>query len=1358
MSWSQISTAINTLLQLTEKAEKWSAWKKNLKWLGLLFFGLLLTTHLAVRFVIWPQVEENKAYFEQALSQNVGTSVKIGDIKVAWSALWPSFSIKNISITNQQYPHQELLHIPEVTGRLSWESIWHLKPYFHNLKFENAAIEVTRDKNGNWDVAGIKLLKDSAGYTFGNWLFDQDNVHITNAKIIWIDQLKQNLSHTVTINHLQLNSSWFTHEIKLAIDSPWHEKTAHVEAKFRHSPFGDAGNWEDWSGKIGWDVKNVDLKKVSQIFDTPLKTIDGQITVAGHTYLNNGLLDGGQTTLSGQNLYFDWDRFNQPLRIQLIESHLEQSTQGSIMTLSAPLLKWRTNNQSALQELNDLSLYWKIAPNIESVKNVGIKAAHIDIELFEQLAKQFPLPKDLNNFIKQYQASGQLENVDASWKADTFKLPFDIQIPGFHQSHYKLSLKFNRLFLTPYKKDELTVANIKGELIASELGGEMKLDSQSSAIKLPQFLENDLLELDQATGSIKWSESNNTWSYEFNNMYLENSNASVNFDAAYSPKHGNTAEKLKIKGQVKKAMVKNITRYFPLAMSADARKYIKDSLLDGEVYGGSIHIEGDPAHIPFNSKHAGIFNLELPVENVRYLPAKEISKAGGQWSSFSNIKGLITFKGPRLELDIKEAAYESVQLKQVTGHIADIVNKNATLIIEGQAAGLAKDLLGYYTNSPSGKKITDSWEKIKADGQAKLNLKLEIPIENVDNTKIYGEVALNKNTVNINNQIDIKDITGDIIFSEEKIVAKNLKAQALGGTLSINAPTQLPWQSQNEMRVSGHAKIDALLELLNDGGKDSLNLILLKQFNGQFKYDGKLSITNYGYKLNLGLQLNELESQLPAPLNKKIGTAMGGQFLMENISANGKTEHIGTFKIEKLVETKFSYKETAPLRISLGINSPVNLPDQGFSSTIVLDKLDLEAWQNWSNKFLPDASATNTSKKPNGLQLNTLSASIGSVKIADKELKDITLSATHDQDLWHASINSSIAVGLIQWRSPQAGLPQGKLTAKLQKLIIDSDASGETITRNINQRIQKIPALDIQSDQLIVNGKAYGKMELLASNDKNDWKIEKLNLKTADAKLTAHGKWILPRQDKQISPGRTELIFDLDIDNAGTLLSNLGFPKTIEDGSGKLVGNIYWQGEPYKFDIKSLKGDMSLDLAKGTVLQVEPGIARLLGVLSFQGLSRIATLDISGVLKPVVSQGTPFDRVTAKGTINNGLALIQDLSMKGPQGNVRLTGQANLINETQDIRVTVVPNLNAGSASLAYTFVNPIIGLSTLVGQYLIADEVSKLFQLDYLIQGTWATPQIIALDSKGKPINESQLKEIRDKSLLRQQQNPNKQ
>jgi len=138
--------------------------------------------------------------------------------------------------------------------------------------------------------------------------------------------------------------------------------------------------------------------------------------------------------------------------------------------------------------------------------------------------------------------------------------------------------------------------------------------------------------------------------------------------------------------------VAGITRYFPIAMSPDARKYIRQSLLDGQINDGSIHIEGDPEKIPFNTKHPGIFNLELPIENANYLPSKEISKTGGTWSAFSRVKGVVTFRGPRLELDIKEASYESVQLKKIKGHVDNIVSKNATLIIDGQAEGLAKDL------------------------------------------------------------------------------------------------------------------------------------------------------------------------------------------------------------------------------------------------------------------------------------------------------------------------------------------------------------------------------------------------------------------------------------------------------------------------------------------------------------------------------------------------------------------------------------------------------------------------------------------------------------------------------------------
>ncbi|MEY2887553.1 MAG: hypothetical protein RI913_972, partial [Pseudomonadota bacterium] len=462
----------------------------------------------------------------------------------------------------------------------------------------------------------------------------------------------------------------------------------------------------------------------------------------------------------------------------------------------------------------------------------------------------------------------------------------------------------------------------------------------------------------------------------------------------------------------------------------------------------------------------------------------------------------------------------------------------------------------------------------------------------------------------------------------------------------------------------------------------------------------------------------------------------------------------GQLKVGKIIDTNFVFGANQPSRIGLGINAPGYVPQKGFSSTILLDQLDVSTWQSWLDKNFPESpKQANTNVAPSSdFEIDTVSAKIKNLKLADRSFKDIAIQATHDKEQWHASIQSPVAKGLVQWKSARAGFPQGKLTARLQQLVIENTESGDTITKGVNKRIQKIPALDIQSDELIFNNKSYGKMELLASNDKNDWKIEKLFLKTADAQINATGRWTLPKETKQLNAGKTELNFDLDINNAGKLLSKLGFPKTIDDGSGKLVGQINWANAPYSFDIKSLNAELSLDLIKGTILQVDPGVARLLGVLSFQGLTRIATLDISGVLKPIVTQGTPFDRVTSTGSINNGIANIKDLNMRGPQGNIRLTGRADLIQENQDMRITVVPNFNAGSASLAYTFINPIIGLSTMVGQFLIADEVSKLFQLDYLVQGTWANPQIIALDNKGKPLDEKQLKEIRDKSLLRQQ------
>ena len=375
-------------------------WMRKLKWLAASLVVIILGTHLTVRFLIWPKIQDNKSQLELVLSQNLNAKVQIDSINTQWDFIWPSFNIKNVRITDPAEPNNPALTIPQISGNLSWESLWHFKPYFNNLKFNNANIQVKRDPEGNWNIAGIKLKKEKAAYTFGDWVLDQDSLEISQAKIIWLDQYKQSAQHTIQINTLKLNNSWFTHEAHLNLESPWHSGPAEIDAQFRHGLFSHASNWENWSGTFKWQINKLQIAEVGSLFNNSPHIAKGEINTSGNAYLNDGILDGANAQIVANNLYFESPKFDKAIKINFLETKLEQNTQGEKMILSAPLLRWRSNDKTSTEELNDLSFYWGVAANIQSVKHAGIKAKHIDVALLEDLTKQFPLPQDLREFIR----------------------------------------------------------------------------------------------------------------------------------------------------------------------------------------------------------------------------------------------------------------------------------------------------------------------------------------------------------------------------------------------------------------------------------------------------------------------------------------------------------------------------------------------------------------------------------------------------------------------------------------------------------------------------------------------------------------------------------------------------------------------------------------------------------------------------------------------------------------------------------------------------------------------------------------------------------------------------------------------
>jgi uncharacterized protein YhdP len=81
--------------------------------------------------------------------------------------------------------------------------------------------------------------------------------------------------------------------------------------------------------------------------------------------------------------------------------------------------------------------------------------------------------------------------------------------------------------------------------------------------------------------------------------------------------------------------------------------------------------------------------------------------------------------------------------------------------------------------------------------------------------------------------------------------------------------------------------------------------------------------------------------------------------------------------------------------------------------------------------------------------------------------------------------------------------------------------------------------------------------------------------------------------------------------------------------------------------------------------------------------------------------------------------------MKGVNAAVLMEGKADIARETQDLKVLVVPEINAGTASLVATAINPAIGLGTFLAQLFLREPLMKAATQEFRVDGTWADPRV---------------------------------
>ena len=153
---------------------------------------------------------------------------------------------------------------------------------------------------------------------------------------------------------------------------------------------------------------------------------------------------------------------------------------------------------------------------------------------------------------------------------------------------------------------------------------------------------------------------------------------------------------------------------------------------------------------------------------------------------------------------------------------------------------------------------------------------------------------------------------------------------------------------------------------------------------------------------------------------------------------------------------------------------------------------------------------------------------------------------------------------------------------------------------------------------------------------------------------------------------------------------------------------------------RMLYGSLKLDAAGGQFVKLEPGVGRLLGILSLQSLPRRITLDF----RDIFSDGFAFDSIGGQFAVTRGVMETKDLQIQGPSAKVLMSGTVNLGAETQNLKVRVQPAVGE-TIAVGTMIANPIAGAVVWAAQKIFKDPLDQAFAFEYGVTGSWADPKV---------------------------------
>jgi uncharacterized protein (TIGR02099 family) len=1262
---------------------------------------LMAVAIIVLRYWLLPDIEQHHDKITASLASAIGNPVTIGKIDGDWQGFRPHLNFSDVRILDEQ--KQAALVLPGINASVSWMSLLTAELRLASLEIDNPELLIRRDARGMIHIGGVAISKQSGDRDLADWLLRQSRMVVRNAHIVWLDEQRAAPPLALKNVELRIESLFSRHRFAMRAVPPGELATPlDVRGDFYGNSFEVLS---EWHGQMFAQLDYTDITAWRPWLDLPKEFSRGRGALRGWLGMEGGRVAQVTADLVLRDVATKLADDVPEMALLSLRGRASWKDLPGGMEVSTRRLAMRLHNGIELQP-TDFYFRTAMTSKTQSISN-EIRANLLQLESLASLASFLPLDAGLRARLDAYAPRGRVSNLNAQWQGSLEK-----------PDSYKIKGKFENLAVRQ-------VGSLPGfsglsvDVDGSEASGKLNIKSYQLTVDAPGVMREPLL-FATLTGQAGWQRKRGELFINVDNVAIANDDLEGNLHGSYQTKAG-TLGVLDLTASLTRGDIRRAARYTPLAaLDKEDNDWLNGAMLAGHTEDFRVRIKGNLSDFPLDGTEDALLEIGGHARDV----VVEFDK---DWPRIENISGEFWIRGNKMEVKSPSATILDAHVQNLTVTIADLLSDDLPLEIKGSATGASNTFLQFIQRSPVRGYIDGFTDGMSASGNGYLDLSVHVPLLGSKPVKVSGVFRVQDNDINLGEGVPLlRKTRGELSFTESGMQASGVSAEILGGAASINVQTAAG--GVVHATVKGRSNLDVL--------RNSESHPLLNYLYGGAAWDADISVAQKSAQVIINSSLQGIGSNLPQPFFKPADQAMPFHLEKRNVTDG---QDVIVAQLDKLLSARLMRREENGAMVikrgTINFGGENISGNQGRrSGTRRLQEQLLGAGATgvalrsrggvWLSGSLPELSLQGwgdllgaAGGMEGGLPIAGANLVISRVNGFGMHIDNLNIDADRRGDGLFVQLSSSALSGEVDWQ-PRG---EGKLTARLQNLLW-SGASGTTAAPTQSAKPSSVspgslPALQISIEDLQVENKQIGRMDLVGHPDGNDWRLRRLNIVNPDGSLAGDGVWRSGQAGAQ-----TQVNLSLQISDAGKILARSGYPNAVKNGSGKLAANLSWAGNPGEFNYATLDGMLKLDTGKGQFLKMEPGIGKLLSILSLQALPKRITLDFADVF----SDGFQFDNINGNAAIRHGVMDTQDFHIDGSSAKVTMKGSVDLNHETQNLRVVVLPTIGDSVSLLGAFAAGPVAGISSLIINKVLGDPLDKLVSFEYNVSGTWSDPKVV--------------------------------